>query len=71
MHGDETKGVRLLGYRIVGARTGKVYAQGSRSECFRKLQKEFPSSLEHQRFKKGIHIKQIYPEELRILKAIS
>lgn len=55
--------------KIIGMETGKIYAQGRKSECFRMLLEKYPSLEEHHLFaKKGVAAKSIYPEPLKVVR---
>lgn len=56
-------------YKLVGLKSGKVYAEGHRSDCFRKLQRKYPTMKESELFiNKGVQVTQIYPEPLKIIR---
>ncbi len=51
--------------KIIGAESGKVYAEGRREDCFRELQKKYP-------FKQGKRVTlqsaHVYPEALLVVR---
>lgn len=51
--------------KIVGAETGKVYAEGYREDCFRELQKKYPYKTAR---KKVLTNDAVYQETLLIIK---
>lgn len=56
-------------YKLIGIETGKVYAEGTKQECFRKLQSSNPTKLESpKRPTHGRENLQIYPEPLKIIR---
>lgn len=55
--------------QIIGQETGKVYAEGHRSDCFRKLSKKYPSYSESEKnIHKGKMVQHLYPEALIIIR---
>lgn len=52
--------------KIVGLVTGKVYVTGSRSDCFRKLQKKYPYKIAKE---KMVTNDAVYPEPLVVVGA--
>lgn len=52
--------------QIIGSITKIVYVEGTRAECFRKLQEEYPSTVKKERFKHNVSVDKIYPEPLQI-----
>lgn len=59
-------------WAAIGVKSKKVYMTGkSRAEVCRKLLDKYPSTKEHDRFnKKGVQVKQIYPEDMKICKKV-
>lgn len=57
-------------YRIIGADTGKVYAQGTKAHCFRCVNNKYPYSIDisTRQERKIKFINQLYDEPLRIVK---
>lgn len=54
-------------YEFVGQKTGKVYARGNKSDCFRQLIKEFPTkTTKYDRSKRTPELIPIYPEPIII-----
>jgi hypothetical protein len=45
--------------KIIGKRSGKVYVEGNKADCFRELQKKYP-------YKKSK--KKVYPEPLLVVR---
>ena len=56
--------VPLGSIKIVGQETGKVYASGTRADCFRKLHKEY----QYKKGSKAGELGHVYPEPLMVVK---
>lgn len=52
-------------YEVLGLKTRKTYASGSKAECFRLLNKQYPT-LEYDKRPKGRANARLYPEPLKI-----
>lgn len=60
----------MIKHKLIGIDTGKVYAEGTKQECFRKLQLSNPSLYEsNTRPKRGGAVEQVYPEPLKLVRA--
>lgn len=55
-----------MNVRIIGLITGKVYAQGNKTDCFRELQQKYP--YKYIRGHKLISSDPVYPEPLLVVK---
>lgn len=57
-------------YQAIGNLTGKVYAQGTKADCMRELQKQFPEytkSVGTSEFRRQSRmVDRLYPEEIVI-----
>lgn len=54
--------------KVIGSITKIVYVEGTRAECFRKLQEEYPSTVKKEQFKHNVNVDKIYPEPLMVVK---
>lgn len=58
----------IMSLQIIGLESKKVYAVGSRADCFRKLHKQYPSTKIDPFTNRRQDVLPIYPEKLIIVR---